>query len=58
MHFESLKVEEMLSVVMVENDDHSDYQTYFTTKPVMKASYLERLSKQNEMNTLNMEDEL
>ena len=59
MHFESLKVEEMLSVIMIETDDHSDYQAFFTTKPAMKPSYLEKLQKQSGMEESNeMEVEL
>ena len=56
MYFESCKAEETISVFMIQSKDKSVYETYVTTKPVMKSSYIEKL--QNQWGTDEMEVEL
>ena len=56
MYFESCKAEETISVFMIQSKDKSAYETYVTTKPVMKSSYIEKLQKQ--MENVEMEVEL
>lgn len=55
MYFESCKAEETISVFMIQSKDKSAYETYVTTKPVMKSSYIEKLQKQMENVEIEVE---
>lgn len=56
MYFESCKAEEMLSMIMIQSADQSDYQTFVTKKPLMKPSYVEKLQKEwDDMQEIEVE---
>lgn len=43
MYFDSCKAEEIVSIIMIQTSNKSDFQTYVTQKPLMKPSYIKKL---------------